>query len=84
MLLESMGSRQCLTLTFDLIWSHSVGQFGCRNRVYSSVMDHAAQVLDAVGDFVEVDGLLLEGASQALDEDVVHAPAPAIPGDGDT
>ena len=31
---------------------------------------------------MEVDGLVLEGAPQALDENVVHAPAPAVHGDG--
>ena len=31
---------------------------------------------------MQVDGLVLEGASQALDEDVVHALARAVHGDG--
>ena len=38
---------------------------------------------EAVGEFVQVDGLVFERAPEALDEDVVHAAAPAIHGDGD-
>ena len=34
--------------------------------------------LEAVGDLVQVDRLVFERAPQPLDEDVVHAPAPAI------
>ena len=38
--------------------------------------------LEAVGEFVQVDGLVLERTPEAFDEDVVHAPAPAVHGDG--
>ena len=33
--------------------------------------------LEAVGKVVQIDSLVFEGALQPLDEDVVHAPAPA-------
>ena len=39
--------------------------------------------LEAVGQFMQVDGLIFERAPQAFDEDVVHAPAPPIHGDAD-
>ena len=39
--------------------------------------------LEAVRELVQVDGLVFERAPEALDEDVVHAPAPAVHGDGD-
>ena len=38
--------------------------------------------LEAVRELMQVDGLVLEGASQALDEDVAHAPARVVHGDG--
>ena len=37
---------------------------------------------EAVGQVVQVDRLVLERPPGALDEDVVHAPAPAVHGDG--
>ena len=40
--------------------------------------------LEPVGEFVEVDGLVLHRAPKALDEDVVHTPAPAVHGYGKT
>ena len=39
--------------------------------------------LETVRELVQVDGLVLERTPQALDEDVVHAPAPAVHRDGD-
>ena len=39
--------------------------------------------LEAVGELVQVDRFIFERAPQAFDEDVVHAPAPAIHGDRD-
>ncbi len=38
---------------------------------------------EAVGEFVQVDRLVFERPPQALDEDIVHTPAPAIHGDFD-
>ena len=38
---------------------------------------------EAVGQLVQVDRLVLERPPEALDEDVVHAAAPAVHGDGD-
>ena len=40
--------------------------------------------LEAIGQLVQVDCLILERAPEAFDEDVVHAPAPAVHGDRDT
>ena len=40
--------------------------------------------IEAVGQLVQVDRLVLEGAPQTFDEDVVLAPVPAIHGDADT
>ena len=40
--------------------------------------------LEAVGKVVRIDSLVFEGALQPLDEDVVHAPAPAVHRDLDT
>ena len=40
-------------------------------------------VAKAVGEFVQVDGLVFERAPEALDGDVVHVAAPAVHGDGD-
>ena len=40
--------------------------------------------LEAVGKVVRIDSLVSEGAPQPLDEDVVHAPAPAVHRDLDT
>ena len=37
----------------------------------------------AVGQLKQVDGLVLERAPQAFDEDIVHAAAPSIHRDGD-
>ncbi len=39
--------------------------------------------LEAVGQFMQVDGFIFERAPQTFDEDVVHAPAPPIHGDRD-
>jgi hypothetical protein len=39
--------------------------------------------LDAVSDFVQVDGLLLQGSPEPLDEDVVQIAAPPIHRDFD-
>ena len=39
--------------------------------------------LEAVGQVVQVDHLVFERAPQPLDEDVVHAAAPAVHGDRD-
>ena len=38
---------------------------------------------EAVGDLVQIDRLVFERAPQPLDEDVVHAPAPAVHRDAD-
>ena len=40
--------------------------------------------LEAVGKVVQIDSLVFEGAPQPLDEDHVHAPAPAVHRDLDT
>ena len=40
--------------------------------------------LEAVGKVVQIDSLVFEGAPQPLDEDVIHAPAPAVHRDLET
>ena len=40
--------------------------------------------LEAIGQLVQIDRLVFERPPQPLDEDVVHAPAPAVHGDRDT
>ena len=39
---------------------------------------------EAIRQVVQVDRLVFERPSKALDKDIVHAPAPAVHGDGDT
>ena len=46
-------------------------------------VDDAAS-LEAIGELVQVDGLVFERAPQPLDEDVVQATAPAVHRDTDT